>query len=170
MQTDDFVKEFKENALLRMHENQERIHKSLAQITEEEAWKAPNLVSNSAANLILHLCGNITQYILSSLGESPDQRQRDLEFSIQGGLSKAELLEKIDGVLSESYEVIQEASIDKLLKIKKVQGFEFSGIGIITHVVEHLSYHTGQIAFWVKLLKNQDLGFYADVDLNKKNQ
>ena len=79
-------KNLKKMLLLRMRESQERIHKSLAQITEEEVWKVPNPASNSAANLILHLCGNITQYILSSLGESPDQRQRDLEFSTQGGL------------------------------------------------------------------------------------
>jgi len=51
-----------------------------------------------------------------------------------------------------------------------VQGYYHSGIGIIIHVTEHYSYHTGQIIFWVKLLKNKDLGFYAGIDLNVKNE
>ena len=58
---------------------------------------------------------------------------------------------------------------DQMLPERSVQGYSFSAIGIIMHVVEHYSYHTGQIAFWVKLLKDKDLGFYADMDLNVKN-
>ena len=58
---------------------------------------------------------------------------------------------------------------NQLVKMRSVQGFSFSGVGIILHAVEHYSYHTGQIAFWVKQLKNKDLGFYDGIDLNKKN-
>ena len=54
--------------------------------------------------------------------------------------------------------------------MRSVQGFNFSGIGILVHVVEHLSYHTGQIAFYTKQLKNEQLGFYGDIDLNVKNE
>ena len=61
-------------------------------------------------------------------------------------------------------------TLDRLISKKQVQGFEFSGIGNIVHLVEHLSYHTGQIAFWVKQLKNEQLGFYDGHDLNTKNQ
>ena len=57
-----------------------------------------------------------------------------------------------------------------MLRIRSVQGFRFSGAGIILHVVEHYSYHTGQIAFWTKMLKDKDLGFYAGFDLNLKNE
>ena len=64
---------------------------------------------------------------------------------------------------------IRNLSEEDLLKVRSVQGFEHSGTGIIIHVVEHYSYHTGQIAFWTKLLKDKDLGFYAGHDLNKKN-
>ena len=59
---------------------------------------------------------------------------------------------------------------EDLLKTKTVQGYAYSGIGIIIHVVEHYSYHVAQIAFWTKLLKDKDLGFYADQDLNVKNK
>ena len=64
--------------------------------------------------------------------------------------------------------VIFDAKLNQFLRIRSVQGFTFSGIGVIIHAVEHYSYHTGQIAFWVKQLKNKDLGFYDEMDLNIK--
>lgn len=64
--------------------------------------------------------------------------------------------------------MIQNISDEELLRVRAVQAYEFSGAGNIIHVVEHYSYHTGQIAFWTKLLKNKDLGFFAGVDLNQK--
>jgi uncharacterized damage-inducible protein DinB len=164
------AQEFIAQAIFRMEENSPRIKKCLDRLSEDQVWQKPNGSSNSIGNLILHLCGNITQYILSSLGNIKDQRARDLEFSTSGGFSKEELFNKIDQVISAAVEVINNCEEEQLLKVKDVQGFELSGIGIIIHVVEHLSYHTGQIAFWTKYLKDQDLGFYADLDLDVKNR
>lgn len=164
------AQEFKAQSIFRLEENPPRIKKCLDQLSEDEVWKKPNNSSNSIANLILHLCGNITQYIHSSLANTPDNRNRDLEFSITQAYSKAELFEKIDTVIKTAVKIIDDCDEATLLKLKSVQGFEFSGTGIIIHVVEHLSYHTGQIAFWTKYLKNQDLGFYEGMDLNVKNK
>jgi uncharacterized damage-inducible protein DinB len=50
-----------------------------------------------------------------------------------------------------------------------VQVYELTGVGIIIHVTEHLSYHTGQIATLTKLLLEKDLGFYAGLNLNQKH-
>ncbi|MEP1019080.1 DinB family protein, partial [Maribacter dokdonensis] len=86
------------------------------------------------------------------------------------GYTKEELLKKLDDVLDSAKRIIFDASTAQLVQKRSVQGFSFSGIGIILHVVEHYSYHTGQIAFWVKQLKNKDLGFYDGVDLNIKNK
>jgi hypothetical protein len=72
--------------------------------------------------------------------------------------------------VEEAKSVIQNVSSNELLRKRQVQGFYHSGIGIIVHVTEHYSYHTGQIIFWTKLLKNRDLGFYAGIDLNVKNE
>ncbi len=98
-----------------------------------------------------------------------DIRDRDAEFTALNGLTKGELLSKLASTVSKAKEVIQECSTDNLIKLRKVQGFDLTGIGIIMHVVEHYSYHTGQIAFWVKQLKNRPLGFYEGIDLNNKN-
>lgn len=159
-----------EHAVFRLEENTPRIKKCLDELTEEEVWKRPNASSNCVGNLVLHLCGNIRQYTISSLGEKVDNRERDREFDTKGGFSKAELFEKLSSTVDEAVEVIQNLEEEKLLKERSVQGFEYSGVGNIIHVVEHYSYHTGQIAFWTKLLKDKDLGFYAGVDLNVKNQ
>ena len=59
--------------------------------------------------------------------------------------------------------------VAELLRSRTVQGFQLSGIGIVVHVTEHYSYHTGQIAFWTKQLKNKDLGFWEGKDLNAHN-
>ena len=161
--------EFLEQSVIRIDECQVKIEKCLDELEEEEIWKRPNESSNSVGNLIYHLCGNITQYIISSLGNAKDNRQRNSEFSVMGGESKSALHEKLSDVVNEAKNVIREIKLEDLKEIRSVQGFKLSGIGIIIHVVEHFSYHTGQIVFWTKMIKNIDLGFYNDQDLNQKN-
>ena len=157
-------------AIYRLEENTPRIEKCLNQLSEKEVWLKPNNASNSVGNLILHLCGNITQYIISSLGKQEDTRDRDLEFTTSGGYNKSELLSKLNSTVKQAVDIVKNLSEDELLRVRSVQAYELSGIGIIIHVVEHYSYHTGQIAFWTKLLKDKDLGFYAGIDLNTKNK
>ncbi len=158
------------NALFRMDESSRMILKSVEELNEKEVWLKPNESSNSIGNLILHLCGNITQYIISSIGNIADNRERDLEFTTVSGFNKSELLAQLFETVGNAKNTIQNTSVIELLKIREVQGFKFSGIGIIIHVVEHYSYHTGQIAFWVKQLKNKDLNFYEGIDLTIKNK
>jgi uncharacterized damage-inducible protein DinB len=120
-------------------------------------------------NLILHLCGNIRQYIISGLGQQPDTRTRSVEFSVTEGFSKAQLLQKLNETLQVADTIIRAADDDNLMLERKVQGYTLTGLGIIIHVVEHYSYHTGQIAFWTKQLRNQDLGFYEGINLDITN-
>ncbi len=166
---EQLVEELVKNALYRMDESTRMINKSLDELTDSEVWQKPNASLNSIANLILHLSGNISQYIISSLGETEDKRNRDGEFIAISGLTKIELLQKLDDTVNTAKRVIFDATIDQFLKMRQVQGFSFSGVGVVLHAVEHYSYHTGQIAFWVKQLKNKDLGFYEGMDLNTKN-
>lgn len=163
------IKEFKAQSIFRLEENLPRVVKCFALLSEEEVWIAPNPSSNSMANLILHLCGNIRQYIISSLGDAPDVRNRDQEFSTRQGYNKVELLKKLSGTIEESIQVIEDSTEENMMKSRMVQGFELTGLGIVLHVVEHYTYHVGQIAYYTKYLKNSDLGFYADLDLNVKN-
>ncbi len=161
--------EVKAQIMLRMQENLPRIQKCLDLLSQEQVWQKPNESSNSIANLILHLCGNITQYIHSSLGHQPDHRTRYEEFSTTSGLIKKELYSKIETTINVASEIIKACSNEELQRRRNVQGFTLTGIGCAIHVCEHLSYHVGQIALLTKLMTNKDLGFYDGLDLNTKN-
>ena len=165
----DLIAEFIHHSVNRMQENTKRIWGCFQELNENDIWTYPNESSNSIGNLILHLCGNIRQYIISSLGQRKDNRERDKEFSEKGGYIKSELLDQLNKTIHEAVEIIKSADGDSLVKVRSVQGYSYSGLGIIYHVVEHYSYHTGQVIFFTKLLKNKDLKFYAGIDLNKKN-
>jgi uncharacterized damage-inducible protein DinB len=165
-----FIEEFIGQAIHRIDENTQKLATCMQELNESEIWKRPNLHSNSVGNIILHLCGNIRQYAISSLGNSKDVRERDKEFSADGGNSGPELFRKLTDTIEQAKNIIQSTTEEELLRERKVQGYTHSGIGIILHVTEHYSYHTGQIIFWTKLLKDKDLGFYAEIDLNVKNE
>lgn len=162
-------KEFIKDCCRHLNEYTKRVKICLDLLSEEQVWQKPNEASNSIANLILHLCGNMTQYVLSSLGGKADARERDKEFTAKDGFNKEQLFEKLSAVVHSVIEEIQIHDEDSLLKTRMVQGFEKNGIAIILHITEHYSYHTGQIALLTKLMTNEDLGFYKGLDLNKKN-
>lgn len=174
----NWITDFKENAGYRIDENTRMIEIALAKLesychpesTIKEIWKRPNGVSNSIGNQLLHLCGNMTQYVIASLGEEADTRVRDVEFATSEGFSQSELLNKLYETVARVKNSIENATEEQLLKKRSVQGFSFSGMGCVLHAVEHYSYHTGQIAFWVKQLTNTPLGFYDGTDLNEKNE
>ena len=158
------------NAGYRMNESLRMIKICLDKLSEDQIWQKPNESSNSIGNLMLHLCGNITQYGIASIKNEEDNRKRDEEFAATSGYTKSELIQKLSNTIEEAKRAFFEAPLSELLRKRSVQGFNFSGVGNIIHVTEHLSYHTGQIALWTKLLENTDLGFFDGVDLNVKNE
>lgn len=150
-----------------MDESVGRIKKCLYLLSEEEIWHRPNEHTVSIGNLVVHLCGNARQWMLSGLGGYEDRRRRSEEFDKKGPMATSKLLEEMDTLMAEINKVLEQLSPEELVKPRKVQGFDETGIGIIMHVVEHFSYHTGQIVYYTKTTKNIDLGFYKDVDLSQ---
>jgi uncharacterized damage-inducible protein DinB len=160
------MSDFIEQSIFRMGESQDRIQFCLNKLSNEQIWKKPNASSNSVGNLTLHLCGNIRQYIHATLGLNPDDRVREEEFSASINLTRQELLDRITKTIELASASLKVLHSEKLSMQYEVQGFNLSGTGIILHVVEHLSYHTGQIALLTKIYLNQDLGFYKAYDLD----
>jgi uncharacterized damage-inducible protein DinB len=148
-----------------MEEGQTRILKCLEQLTEEEVWKRPNEHSNSIGNLVLHLCGNIRQWVVAGLGRQSDQRQRQLEFDERGPIAKEILIRRLTGALSEVEEVLDRIEAADLIQTYPVQTFEENGVSILVHVTEHFSYHVGQITFYVKAMKGPGLDYYEGIPL-----
>lgn len=135
-----------------------RIKQCLGELSEEEVWERPNDELTSVGNLVLHLCGNVRQWIISALGGAEDVRDRDAEFSDRGPISKADLVARLENTVSEACEVLDAADVTELVDERTVQGYRVTNINILVHVTEHFSYHTGQITWYTKLRKNIDLG------------
>ncbi len=142
-----------------------RVKQCLAELTETEIWHRPNDHSNSVGNLVLHLCGNVRQWVLTGLGGVPDQRKRQEEFDEKGPIPTEELLKRLDDLMAEVDAVLEKLTPEKILQPMVVQGFEETGLSILVHVVEHFSYHTGQITYFVKWRKDMDMGYYDNYEL-----
>ena len=143
-----------------------RIKKCFDQLSDEEIWKRPNGNLVSMGNLVLHLCGNVRQYILFGLGGNPDKRLRQTEFDHQEIISKETLLEDMDQLMVEVQNVLRGLNPECLTQKYSIQGIDITGFGILMHVVEHFSYHVGQITWYTKLVKDMDMQYYARKDLN----
>jgi uncharacterized damage-inducible protein DinB len=143
------------------NESYERIYKCLKLLNEDEVWEHPNENLASAGNLILHVCGNARQWIVSGLGGETDHRYRDKEFSETSRCSKWKLKKMMEELKTDINKVLDSLTEEDLQKMRKVQVFEESGFSILIHVIEHFSYHTGQITFYTKFLKNEDLRYYG---------
>ncbi len=132
----------------------------LEEMPEEDIWWRPNEQSNSVGNLILHLCGNMKQWIVSSIGGGQFERDRDAEFSARSPVSKAELIANIRAVAAEVDQVLAAVPTKILLERFSIQGYGTSALYAIYHVVEHFSYHLGQILYIYKMRTGKDPGFY----------
>jgi len=163
---DEFGKQLIAETKRRISEESiERIKKCLDMITNDQIWQRPNKESNSIGNLILHLCGNARQWLICGLTDAPDTRNRSLEFDIHHNISKSEFITKLDELSSDIASLLKMIDVSNLVLPRKVQVFEETGISILIHVIEHFSYHTGQIVFYTKLLTNKPTNFYSHLNL-----
>ena|SRR5437660_4433063 len=137
-----------------------KIERCLALLSDEQIWWRANEQSNSIGNLLLHLSGNVRQWIVSGLGGVSDARNRDSEFAQRDTIPRDQLLGRLRGTLREADATLSAFDSDKLLDKYAIQGFEESALGAILHVVEHFSMHAGQIVYITKLLTAHDLHFY----------
>ena len=138
-----------------------KIERCLDQLTDEQIWWRGNESSNSIGNLLLHLSGNVRQWIISGLGGAPDHRHRDSEFAQREGIPRAELLSILRNSLDEVDQVLSRFDASTLLDAKKIQKSDVTALEAIFHVTEHFSMHTGQIILLTKLLTAHDLQFYG---------
>jgi len=136
-----------------------RIADCLEQLSDDEIWWRPNPASNSVGNLLLHLCGNMRQWIISGLGGAADIRQRDTEFSERGPIPGSALREQLQKTVRESCRVLARLNAKDLTRRYRIQHFDVSGYEAAAQVIEHVAYHAGQIIYVTKLKREKDLGF-----------
>lgn len=137
-----------------------KIKRCLELLTDENIWWRANEKSNSIGNLILHLSGNVRQWIVCGIGGAPDARDRDAEFAQRESIPRQELWSLLMETMREVDDTLAQMQPDHLLEPRTIQGLEVSALDAILHVVEHFSMHTGQIILLTKLLTESDLRFY----------
>lgn len=143
-----------------LEEQLPRITRCAELLGDERVWERPSPNTNSVGNLVLHLCGNTTQWILAEFTALEDQRDRDAEFFARGGVSVAELCAKLDEVYTAACDAVDAATEAQLLAERTVQGYPETGLSAVLHVLEHSSGHAGQIYAWTKQATGVDLKFY----------
>ena len=151
---------FLDCSVRRLRQTAGRIEDCLGRLTDEEIWARQTENENSVANLVLHLSGNVRQWIIGGVGGQPDIRERDTEFAARGGAAKADLAKLLRDTVENAAKVIETLPAGQLPEEITVQGYNLSVLEAIYHVVEHFSGHTGQIIFATKLLTGEDLGYY----------
>jgi|HubBroStandDraft_1064217.scaffolds.fasta_scaffold137842_2 uncharacterized damage-inducible protein DinB len=137
-----------------------RIETCMAKLTPEQIWTRGRDNENAVGNLVLHLAGNVRQWILHGVGGEPDHRERDKEFATRE-LEVAELKRRLRSTVDEAAAVIRAVPAERLTHRVTIQKYDLTIVEAILHVVEHFSGHTAQIIFITKFLTGEDLGFYA---------
>ncbi|MEZ5963269.1 MAG: DinB family protein [Planctomycetota bacterium] len=142
-----------------------RIAACLARLDEAQVWSRPNPACNAIGNLLLHLEGNVRQWILLTLGGRAGARDRPAEFAARGepdAPDKDALVAALASTVRDAVAVVESASAAHLLAIHPFQNGKFPGSGVagVLHVMEHFSGHAYQIYDRTKQLTGQDLRFY----------
>ena len=158
--TDTLQQEFVRCSIDTLRQHAGRIESCLGRLSAGQIWARGGENENAIGNLVLHLCGNVRQWIIGGVGGAPDVRQRDQEFAARGGVAVSELVQRLRATVDEAAAVVERASAERLAEPLVIQGYPVTGLAAIYHVVEHFSGHTGQIVFATKMLTGEDLGFY----------
>jgi uncharacterized damage-inducible protein DinB len=150
-----------------------KINAAIAELDDQQIWWRPNESSNSIGNLILHLSGNVRQWIIAGVGGQADIRNRASEFAERDKIGKDALLNLLKTTLGEADAVLAKVEGDcaaqsdaPLQRVVAPQAFDQTVLDAVFHVVEHFSGHTGQIVFIAKWLLEDRLRFYDDRQLN----
>lgn len=152
-----------------------KIIKAVTELTDDQLWWRPNDASNSIGNLILHLCGNARQWIVAGVAGATDTRDRAGEFARREGIGREALISMLEETLGEvdsrladlDRALVAEASDAPLQRACRPQGYAQTVLDAVFHVVEHFSYHTGQIVLLAKWHVAGRIRLYDDGELNR---
>jgi len=141
-----------------------RLRGCVDSLTDEQVWWRPNEASNSVGNLLLHLNGNVRQWIVNSFTGADDPRDRAAEFAARQSIPRAVLLDALGTTLQDAAAVFSTLTDAQLQATIHIQGYTVTGLEAVYHVVEHFGMHYGQIVYVTKLLRGEDLGFYKELN------
>jgi len=139
-----------------------KIQRCLDVLPADAIWRRDDDASNSIGNLLLHLSGNIRQWIVSGVGGAPDARQRSAEFDARSGDDATALMARLLDTVREADAVLASLDAQRLTERRTIQGRDVKVLDAVYHVVEHFSMHTGQIILLAKRFAPGRVQFYED--------
>ncbi len=140
-----------------------RMRGCVESLTDEQIWWRPNEASNSIGNLLLHLNGNVRQWLVASFNRLEDARNRPAEFE-ERQRPASELLALLSETMEQASQVLSRLTESELSALYEIQGYHVTGLKAIYQVVNHFALHYGQVIYIHKLLRGEDLGFYRELD------
>lgn len=153
------VAAFKGEALHTLDDGHARFRHVLGQLDDTQVWHRPHPGMNAVGNLVLHVGGNLTQWIAvgcdtarDSGGPAPDVRDRPAEFAALGGLTAAGLGRRLDAAVAAAAMTIGRLNKDHLLEPRDIQGFRVTGMGAVWHSVAHLQAHAQEAVYAARLI------------------
>ncbi|MBD92840.1 MAG: hypothetical protein CL482_01085 [Acidobacteria bacterium] len=158
--TDDFLRVSRR----RLETRVVRIECCLVRLSDEQIWTRRHDIENAVGNLVLHLCGNITQWIIGGVGGETMSRDRDAEFARREPVPAPELVAGLRVAVEQADAVLERLTPTDLLQPRRIQGYDVTVQHAVYHVIEHLAEHTGQIIWATKGLTGEDLRFFAYLD------
>ena len=147
-----------------------RIEKCIDKLTPEQIWARHSENENAVGNLMLHLAGNVRQWILGGVGGEEDVRVRDREFDTRGGIDISELKRRLRSTVDAAGAVIRAVPPGHLADHITPQGYDVTKLEAIFHVVDHFAGHTGQVIFATKFLTGEDLGLYRPLKADAQSK
>ncbi len=128
-----------------------RIRHCVGQLDDEQVWWRPHAAMNSVGNLLLHLGGNLRQWIVAGVGGVPDARDRPAEFAERGPIPREELIRRLEAAVAEADAVLAALDGSRLLEPRRIQGFDETVLSAIWRSLEHLSGHAQEIVCITRL-------------------
>ncbi len=137
-----------------------QIERCCGLLDDTQLWHRANDHCNSVAHLVLHLTGNVGQWILAGLAAEPFRRDRRAEFSQHEPLPRRAVLGRFNEVVTRATRVIRTLDEAALDRVYVIQNYRVRGLLAVFHVAEHFSFHTGQIVHMTKSLRDVDVSLY----------
>jgi hypothetical protein len=129
----------------------------IGRLTDAQVWERHGAHENAVGNLVLHLCGNMRQWVMHGVGGAEDVRVRDAEFGADAGLTGAALIELFEKTVAEARSVIASLPAQRMVERITPQGRNVAVLEAIYQVVGHVQQHVGQIILLTKQMARQDL-------------
>ncbi len=152
--------EFVRVARQQLKQDCDRVQVCLEKLSPDQIWHRDSDIENSVGNLVLHIGGNLRQWIVSGVGGAEDRRDRDWEFATRDPLPAGELLERLEAAVNAADDVLSALPADRLLEVRRIQVYEVTVLHAVIHVLAHFAGHVGQIIWATKRFTRKDLGFY----------